>query len=40
VFDKALVSCFEWLHGRTNDEPATLPVYVASDVLELDGKDL
>ena len=40
VFDKALVSRFEWLRGRPADEPATLPVYIVFDVLELDGKDL
>ena len=40
VYDRALISRFEWLRGRPKDEPATLPVYMAFDVLELGGKDL
>ena len=40
VFDKSLVSRFEWLRRRPDDEPATLPVYIAFDVLELSGRDL
>lgn len=40
AFDKDLISRFEWLRGRPEDEPATLPVYIVFDVLELDGKDL
>jgi bifunctional non-homologous end joining protein LigD len=40
VFDQALVSRFEWLRGRPPYEPATLPVYIVFDVLELDGRDL
>ncbi len=40
VFDKSLVSRFEWLRGRPNDEPATLPVYMVFDLLELNGRDL
>jgi len=40
VFDKALISRFEWLRGRPADEPATLPVYMVFDLLELDGRDL
>ena len=40
VYDRALISRFEWLRGRPKDEPATLPVYVVFDVLELGGKDL
>jgi bifunctional non-homologous end joining protein LigD len=40
VFDKDLVSRFEWLRGRPKDEPATHPVYICFDVLELDGRDL
>ena len=40
VYDRALISRFEWLRGRPKDEPATLPVYMVSDVLELGGKDL
>jgi bifunctional non-homologous end joining protein LigD len=34
VFDQGLISRFEWLRGRPN-EPATLPVYIAFDILEL-----
>jgi bifunctional non-homologous end joining protein LigD len=40
IFDSNLVSRFEWLRTRPQDEPATLPVYIAFDVLELDGRDL
>jgi bifunctional non-homologous end joining protein LigD len=40
VYDRALVSRFEWLRGRPKDEPATLPVYMVFDLLELGGKDL
>jgi bifunctional non-homologous end joining protein LigD len=40
VYDQALISRFEWLRGRPKDEPATLPVYMVFDVLELGGKDL
>jgi len=40
VYDRELISRFEWLRGRPNGEPATLPVYMVFDVLELSGKDL
>jgi bifunctional non-homologous end joining protein LigD len=40
VYDRALISRFEWLRGRPKNEPATLPVYMVFDVLELGGKDL
>ena len=40
VFDKGLISCFEWLRRQPKDEPATLPVYIAFDILELAGRDL
>src|ERR1700730_3833968 len=40
VYDRAFISRFEWLRGRPKDEPATLPVYMAFDLLELDGRDL
>jgi bifunctional non-homologous end joining protein LigD len=36
----AFISRFEWLRRRPTDEPATLPVYMAFDLLELDGRDL
>ena len=31
---------FEWLRRRPKDEPATLPVYMVFDLLELDGRGL
>jgi bifunctional non-homologous end joining protein LigD len=40
VYDHAFVSRFEWLRRRPTDEPATLPVYMVFDLLELDGRDL
>jgi bifunctional non-homologous end joining protein LigD len=40
IFDRELVSRFEWLGSRPKDEPATTPVYIAFDVLEVDGRDL
>jgi len=40
VYDQALISRFEWLRARPKDEPATLPVYMVFDVLELGGRDL
>jgi bifunctional non-homologous end joining protein LigD len=40
VYDQALISRFEWLRSLPKDEPATLPVYMVFDVLELGGKDL
>ena len=40
IFDKDLVSRFEWLRGRPDDEPATLPVYIVFDILEFTGRDL
>jgi bifunctional non-homologous end joining protein LigD len=40
VYDKTLISRFEWLRARPKDEHATLPVYMVFDVLELDGRDL
>jgi bifunctional non-homologous end joining protein LigD len=40
IFDRGLISRFEWLRGRPKDKPATLPVYIAFDILELAGRDL
>jgi bifunctional non-homologous end joining protein LigD len=40
VFDGDLISRFEWLRAKPKDEPATLPVYIAFDILELAGRDL
>jgi bifunctional non-homologous end joining protein LigD len=39
VYDQAHVSRFEWLRARPRDALATLPLYMAFDILELDGKD-
>ena len=39
VYDQGHISRFEWLRARPKDERATLLVYMAFDVLELDGKD-
>ena len=38
--DKGLISRFEWLRAQPKDEPATLPVYIAFDILELAGHDV
>ena len=40
VFDKALISRFEWLRSRPADELAILPVYMVFDLLELNGRNL
>jgi bifunctional non-homologous end joining protein LigD len=40
VFDRQLVSHFEWLRGRPKDEPATPPLLMAFDCLYARGKDL
>jgi bifunctional non-homologous end joining protein LigD len=40
VFDKGLISRFEWLRAQPKEEPATLPVYIAFDILELAGRDV
>jgi len=40
VYDRAFISRFEWLRRRSTDGPATLPVYMAFDLLELNGRDL
>jgi len=40
VYDRAFISRFEWLRRRPTDQPATLPVYMVFDLLELDGRDL
>jgi bifunctional non-homologous end joining protein LigD len=39
IYDQAHISRFEWLRARSNDVLATLPLYMAFDILELDGKD-
>ena len=39
VFDRQLVSRFEWLRGHPKDDVATPPMLMAFDLLELDGED-
>jgi bifunctional non-homologous end joining protein LigD len=40
VFDRQLLSRFEWLRGRPKDEPAMPPTFIAFDCLYARGKDL
>jgi bifunctional non-homologous end joining protein LigD len=40
MFDRELISRFEWLRALPKDEPATRPVYIVFDILELAGRDL
>jgi bifunctional non-homologous end joining protein LigD len=40
VFDRQLVSRFEWLRGRPKDDTATPPLLMAFDCLYARGKDL
>lgn len=40
VFDRQLVSHFEWLRGRPKDDTATPPLLMAFDCLYTRGKDL
>lgn len=40
VFDRQLLSRFEWLLGRPKDEAATPPTLIAFDCLYARGKDL
>jgi len=40
VFDRQLISRFEWLPGRPKDEAATPPILIAFDCLYARGKDL
>ena len=40
VFDRQLLSRFEWLRGRPKDEAATPPTLIAFDLLYARGKDL
>jgi hypothetical protein len=35
VYDRTFISRFEWLRRWPTDEPATLPVYMVFDLLEL-----
>jgi len=40
VFDRQLISRFEWLRGRPKDDTATPPLLMAFDCLYARGKDL
>jgi bifunctional non-homologous end joining protein LigD len=40
IFDRQLISRFEWLWARPKHEVATPPMYMVFDLLELDGEDL
>jgi len=40
VFDQQLISRFEWLRERANDETAPPPIFMALDCLWLAGRDL
>lgn len=40
VFDRQLLSRFEWLRGRPAEETATPPTLIAFDCLYVRGKDL
>jgi len=39
VYDQAHISRFEWLRARPKDALATSPLYMAFDLLALDGKE-
>src|SRR5690242_2037807 len=39
VFDRQLVSRFEWLRAQPKGDVATPPMLMAFDLLELDGED-
>jgi len=39
VFNRQLVSRFEWLRGQPKDDVATPPMLMAFDLLELDGEN-
>jgi bifunctional non-homologous end joining protein LigD len=39
VFDRQLISRFEWLRAQPKDDVATPPMLMAFDLLELDGED-
>jgi ATP-dependent DNA ligase len=40
IFDRQLVSRFEWLRNRPKEDVSTPPMYMVFDLLELDGEDL
>ena len=39
VFDRRLISRFEWLRAQPKNDVATPPMLMAFDLLELDGED-
>jgi len=40
IFDRQLISRFEWLRARPRNEVATPPIYMVFDLLDLGGEDL
>jgi len=40
IFDRQLISRFEWLRARPENEAATPPIYMVFDLLQLGGEDL
>jgi bifunctional non-homologous end joining protein LigD len=40
IFDRQLISRFEWLRARPKNEVATPPIYMVFDLLDLGGEDL
>jgi bifunctional non-homologous end joining protein LigD len=40
MFDRQLISRFEWLRNRPKDDVSTPPMYMAFDLLALEGDDL
>jgi bifunctional non-homologous end joining protein LigD len=40
IFDRQLISRFEWLRARPKHEVATPPMYMVFDLLEMEGEDL
>ena len=40
IFDRQLISRFEWLRARPKHEVATPPIYMVFDLMELGGEDL
>jgi bifunctional non-homologous end joining protein LigD len=40
IFDRQLVSRFEWLRNGPKNEVSTPPIYMVFDLLELEGDDL
>jgi len=40
IFDRQLISRFEWLRARPKSEVATPPMFMVFDLLELEGEDL